>query len=58
MHVLFLGDSLESRETFIDTVSSVICPSRNIFVVQHHVKVPKAILCEFLILDCLKFIPF
>jgi hypothetical protein len=47
MHVLlyFLGDSLESRATFIDTVSIAICQTGNIFVVQHYVKVPKAILC-------------
>jgi hypothetical protein len=45
MHVLyFLGDILESRETFIEIVSIVICPSGSIFVVEHHVKVPKAIL--------------
>jgi hypothetical protein len=44
MHVLyFLGDSLESRAIFVDTVSIKICPSDNIFAVQHHVKVPKAI---------------
>jgi hypothetical protein len=46
MHMLyFLSDSCESRVTFIDTVSVVICPSGSIFVVQHYVKLPKAILC-------------
>jgi hypothetical protein len=29
--------------TFIDIVSIIICPSGSIFVVQHHVRVPKAI---------------
>jgi hypothetical protein len=30
----------------------------SIFVVHHHVKLPKAILCKLLILDCMKLIPF
>jgi hypothetical protein len=44
MHVLYFLVK-ESRVKFIDTVPIIICASGSIFVVQHHVKVPKAILC-------------
>jgi hypothetical protein len=46
MHVLyFLVTAENPKLTFIEQYSIVIYPSGSIFVVHHHVKVPKAILC-------------
>jgi hypothetical protein len=46
MHVLyFLVTSENTKLTFIENCFIVICPSGSIFFVQHHVKVPKTILC-------------
>jgi hypothetical protein len=59
MHVLYFLVTAENPTlTFIDKCSIIICPSGTIFIVHHHVKITKATLCYFLILDCLKFIPF